>query len=87
MATQTIHVVQTFLVNELGEFGAEEPKAVKTAEAAREAARKAYEMGKPAIAFSRTGDPSIGEYGSPTVLIQAGEIPEDILEAFCGEGM
>ena len=87
MAIETVHVVQSFTVNEFGEYGPDEPRAFKTAAQARDRANFLHEGGKPVIAFSRSGDPRIGEYGEPTILVQLGEIPPDVLEAFCGEGV
>jgi hypothetical protein len=85
VANETLHVVQSFSVNEFGEYGADQPKAFKSSPEALRAAAKAHETGKPVVAFSRTGDPKVGEYGEPQVIAKLGEIPDDVLEAFCGE--
>lgn len=86
MAIETVHVVQSFSVNEFGEYAADDPRAFKSAEAAKEQAKKFADRGKPVIAFSRTGDPKIGDYADPEIIVRLGEIPIDVLEAFCGEG-
>jgi hypothetical protein len=31
-----------------------------------------------AIAFSRTGDPDVGEFADAVVLFQAGEVPDEL---------
>ena len=31
-----------------------------------------------AIAFSRTGDPNVGEFADAVVLFKAGDVPEDV---------
>lgn len=33
-----------------------------------------------AIAFQRSGDPNIGEFGDAEILVRAGETPEDLSE-------
>lgn len=85
MSLETIHVVQSFNVNEFQEYGADEPRSFKSEAQARERAQRIFEGGKPVIAFSRSGDPKIGEYGEPIVLVKLGEIPPEVLDAFCGE--
>lgn len=86
MSIETVHVVQSFSVNEFSEYGADEPRSFKNEAQACERAKRIFEAGKPVIAFSRSGDPKIGEYGEPVILIKLGEIPAEVLDAFCGEG-
>ena len=86
MPLETVHVVQSFSVNEFEEYGADEPRAFKSQTQAIERAERIHENGKPVLAFSRSGDPRIGDYGEPTILVRLGEIPAEVIEAFCGEG-
>jgi len=44
--------------------------------ARRSLSRKPGHVG--AVAFSRTGDPAIGEFGDAKVIRKFGEVPEDL---------
>ena len=85
MGQETVHVVQSFTVNEFGEYGADRPTPHRSAAEALRVAAKAHEGGKPVLAFSRTGDPKVGDYSEPLVIAKLGEIPDEVLEAFCSE--
>ena len=52
-----------------------ERSAIRKAEAM---SRKAPNVG--ALAFKRTGDPNLGNYGDPTVLRTYGEVPKNLDE-------
>ena len=53
-----------------------EPREMPTEFAATTAARVAADKYAGVVAWSRTADPDIGEYGPPIVLFQAGEVPD-----------
>lgn len=74
----TYFVVQPFVRTEDGLVVAE-PKTAQSADAARAIARQAAGKGG-AIAFSRSGDPSTGEFSDARVLGVFGEVPEDAAE-------
>ncbi|MBN8994313.1 MAG: hypothetical protein J0H94_03740 [Rhizobiales bacterium] len=74
---ETIHVVQAFRRADSGELVADQPEAAKDAAHARERALRLKDRRVGVIAFSRTGDMSIGEYEDAVVLARFGTIPED----------
>lgn len=61
--------------NEDGELVAGEAQDRQSAGAAENAARRMAEAAAGAVAFSRTGDPSTGEFEDAVVLRQFGEVP------------
>jgi hypothetical protein len=68
-----------FIATESGELVAGEAKQLQTAGAAvREAERMAF-AAAGAIAFSRTGDPALGEFEDAVVIQRFGEVDEAIL--------
>jgi len=72
-------VLMAFLRDEDGNLQpAFEPREMQSEERARHEARMMAATGKYAgvIAWSRSAQPDIGEYGPPEVLFQYGETPE-----------
>lgn len=70
-------VLAAFVKNDDGELvPAFEPRQVDTEERAKREARMMADQYAGVVAWSRDADPSIGEYGPPVILFQAGEIPE-----------
>lgn len=70
-------VVAAFDRNEDGELvPAYGPSQEQSEERAVRLARKLAENHVGAIAWSREANPAVGEYGEPTILFQAGEIPD-----------
>lgn len=53
-----------------------EPRQIDGEEKARRLARVMAAEYAGVIAWSRDADPSMGEYGPPNILFQAGELPE-----------
>jgi len=53
-----------------------EPREMPSEFAATTAARMAANKYAGVVAWSRTADPDIGEYGPPEVLFTAGDVPE-----------
>jgi hypothetical protein len=54
-----------------------EPKACPSAGSARALAARLAQTHVGVIAWSRTGDPELGEWGPPVVLVRAGVIPDE----------
>jgi hypothetical protein len=76
MPSVTIHVVQAFEQREDG-IAAAEPKACQSAFAARALAKRLASTHAGVIAWSRTGDPELGDWGPSVELIRSGIIPDD----------
>jgi hypothetical protein len=70
----TYYVVVPFDRNEEGILTADEAKEIPTATAAECQAQSIARMHAGAIAFSRTGDPSIGEFQDAVILAQFGDV-------------
>jgi hypothetical protein len=51
----------------------------QTHSAAVAGARSLAQTKAGAVAFSRTGDPDIGEFADAVVLFKAGDVPDDAL--------
>jgi len=81
MAAVTYHVVLAFLRSEDGDIVGAEPKEARSADQAIRMAKSlaATEPHCGAIAFSRTGDPSIGEFEDAVILKTIGEVDEGLL--------
>lgn len=81
MAAVTYHVVLAFMRSAEGDIVATEPKEAQSADQAiRIAARLAAdEQHCGAIAFSRTGDPAVGEFEDAVILKAIGEVDEGSL--------
>lgn len=79
----TYFVAMPFIRNEEGELVAGEAQDRQSAGAAESAARRMAETAAGAVAFSRTGDPSTGEFEDAVVLRKFGEVPsiEELLSA------
>jgi len=76
MASHTLHVVQAFEKRE-GGIVAIEPKACPSAGSARALAARLAQTHVGVIAWSRTGDPELGDWGPPVVLARTGVIPDE----------
>jgi hypothetical protein len=72
--TVTYYVVVPFDRNEQGDLAAGEAKEVPSAAAAERQARSMATARAGAVAFSRVGDPSIGEFQDAVVLAQFGDV-------------
>jgi hypothetical protein len=78
MARVTYFVVLPFSPDEDGAIVAGEGMPAQSAGGAvRQAERVAADKGG-AVAFSRTGDPDIGEFEPAVVLARFGNVPEDL---------
>lgn len=74
----TIHVVVAFTKTEddEGSIAAEPPQQMPTAGQATQRAKFLATSHAGAIAWSRTFDPSTGDYGDPIILVRVGTIPD-----------
>jgi len=77
MGNITYYVALGFRRDEEGELIALEPVEAPTSSAAVSRARSLASKEAGAIAFSRTGDPDVGEFQDAVVLWQDGEVPDD----------
>jgi hypothetical protein len=80
LATVTYYVALAFMRSEDGDIVACEPKEAQSADqASRIANALAVSEGHcGAIAFSRTGDPAIGEFDDAVILKTVGEVDREL---------
>jgi hypothetical protein len=79
MSNVTYYVSMGFTRNEEGDLVALDPVESHSPSVAISTARSLAAKNAGAVAFSRTGDPDVGEFADAKVLWQAGEIPADLL--------
>ena len=77
----TYHVVVAFDRDGEGDLKAGEAREVPSPLAAERAARRLSFEHAGAVAFSRTGEPSTGEFSDAIILAQFGEVDLDALSA------
>jgi hypothetical protein len=75
MASHTLRVVQAFEERD-GGIVPVEPEACPCAGCARALAARLAQTYVGVIAWSRKGDPELGDWGSPEVLVPTGVIPD-----------
>ncbi len=82
MTSVTYYVALAFTLSEEGEIVACEPKEARSADQAIRMAKAlaATEPNCGAIAFSRSGDPALGEFEDATVLNRFGEVDEGLVK-------
>lgn len=78
MAKVTYYVVLPFLRNEDGDLAPGEAMEVPSAASARSRAAAALGKYAGAVAFSRTGDPQLGDFDDAVVLGRFGETPDGL---------
>lgn len=78
MGTVTYFVVQAFDEDDDGNLIPRLPEAPPSASAARKRAMAIEGEAAGVIAFSRDADPEAGDYGPPTIIYQAGRVPDDM---------
>jgi hypothetical protein len=76
MPSHTLHVVQAFEEQE-GSVVPVQPKVCPSAGSARTLAARLAQTHAGVIAWSRTGDPDLGDWGPPEVLVRTGTIPDE----------
>jgi hypothetical protein len=81
MTAVTYHVVLAFTRSEDGSIVATEPKEARSADQATRMAKSlaAIEPHCGAIAFSRTGDPVVGDFEDAVILKAIGDVDEGLL--------
>lgn len=77
MGNVTYFVVLPIVRNEVGDLVAEEGQEAPTAAAAQRRAQGLIGKKAGAIAFSRSGDPAVGEFEDAVVLGRYGDAPDD----------
>ena len=80
MPSLTYYVVLPFFRTTGGTLVADEPIEVPDASRARRQAERVARSIGGAVAFSRTGDPTLGEYQDAIILARFGDVPEDLAE-------
>ncbi len=76
MAGVTYYVAMPFMRTEDGDLVAGEAQERPTAHAALREAQRMATAAAGAVAFSRTGDPSIGVFDDAVVIGRFGEVPD-----------
>jgi hypothetical protein len=79
MDTITYFVALPFQQTEEGELVAGEAKECQSAQSAIRAAERLSRLNAGAVAFSRSGDPSLGDFSDATIIKRFGEVPSDML--------
>jgi hypothetical protein len=79
MSNVTYYVSIAFDRDEQGDLVALEPQESHSSSAAIARARSLAKSKAGAMAFSRTGDPNIGEFADAVVLFREGDVAEDAL--------
>lgn len=77
----TYYVVQTYFVNSKRTIQADPPRQVSSGEEAIRVATKLSETKFGVIAFSRSGDPTSGEWDDAEILYEFGDFTEEDAEA------
>lgn len=78
MAAVTYFVVLAFDETEKGRFVPREPLTPQSADAARRAAQRLATEVMGVVAFSRTGDPDLGNWADAVVLANYGVLPDEL---------
>jgi len=76
MGTITYYVAMGFDRDPEGELVASDPIEAQSSSAAVSCARSLAIKKAGAVAFSRTGDPMLGEFADAVVLFTAGQVPD-----------
>ena len=74
----TYYVVIPYVRTEDGELVAEEPREMQSKAQAEATALALANSKAGIIAFSRTGDPDIGEFEPAVIIRRYGETPKDL---------
>ena len=76
----TIHVVLGWKRDKRGRLVAEQAAEAPNARVAEARAQRYADAGGAGIAFSRTGDPMLGEWDEAVTLARCGEVPEEAVD-------
>lgn len=78
MANMTYYAVLPFVRDEEGNLCPDEAIECQSPAAAAARARTLALTKAGAVAFSRTGDPDVGEFADATIIIRVGDLPSDL---------
>jgi hypothetical protein len=78
MGSVTYYVAMGFERSEEGDLVAMDPMESQSSSQAVSRARALAATKAGAVAFSRTGDPDIGEFADAIVLFTAGDVPDEL---------
>ena len=78
MASVTYYVAMAFEKTEEGDLVALDPVESQSSTQAISRARALATVKAGAVAFSRTGDPDIGEFADAVVLFKVGDVPDEL---------
>ena len=84
MASMTYYVVLPFVRNEEGDLCPEEAIECQSPQGAASRAKAVAALKGGAVAFSRTGDPNVGDFDDAVILATIGDVPADLTEALGG---
>lgn len=76
----TYYVVQTFKKGKRGVLLPEQPRQCRSKEHCETLAERLSEDAYALVAFSRTGDPTTGDWEDATILAQHGPLPDEMFE-------
>ncbi|GJE41325.1 hypothetical protein [Methylobacterium soli] len=79
MTRETINVVMPVIRSKKGKLEPGTALMFKSADEAKRRAERVAQNGPGAIAFSRSGDPDLGEYDEPVVLGTYGTVPPAVM--------
>lgn len=83
MASVTYYAVLPFVRDEDGNLCPDEAVECQSPAGAASRARALAVTKAGAVAFSRTGDPDIGDFSDAVIIVRVGDVPSD-LEAVTG---
>ena len=76
MATETVHIVQSYVAGRGKALKAEQQVGCKTPEEARRKAERLAPLRLGVVAFSVSADTEMGDYDeNPTILFKSGQLP------------
>ena len=78
MSDITYYVALPFLANEEGDLVPGEARDYQSGHSAVRGAQSMAAVNAGAIAFSRTGDPSAGDFSPAVILARFGETPNEV---------
>jgi hypothetical protein len=78
MASVTYYVAMAFEKTEEGDLVALDPMESQSSTQAISRARSLATTKAGAVAFSRTGDPDIGEFADAVLLFKTGDVPDEL---------
>lgn len=75
MATETVFIVQSYVSGRGKGLKAEQQVGCKDAQEARRKAERLAPLRLGVVAYEVSADTEMGDYGDPTILFKAGELP------------